>query len=36
MATQTKENIFSQYLFVTSRDRNDDPSIWTLIVDHNQ
>ena len=34
MSTQTKENVFSQYLFVTARDRDDDPSIWSLIVDH--
>ena len=36
MTTQTKENLFSQYLFITSRDRNDDPSIWSLIVDQEQ
>ena len=36
MSTQTKENVFSQYLFVTARDRDEDPSIWSLIVDHQQ
>ena len=32
MSTQSKENLFSQFLFVTSREKGDE-SLFTLIVD---
>ena len=32
MSTQTKENLFSQFLFVTQREKGDE-SLWQLIVD---
>lgn len=34
MSTQTKENLFSQFLFVTNRERGEEHSVWSLIVDH--
>lgn len=33
MSTQTKENLFSQFLFVTNRERGEEHSVWSLIVD---
>ena len=33
MTTQSKENLFSQFLFVTARDKGEEYSIWQLIVD---
>ncbi len=36
MSTQTKENLFSQFLFVQQRDKGEEHSIWSLIVDTEQ
>ena len=32
MSTQTKENLFSQFLFVVNRDKGDE-SLWSLMID---
>lgn len=32
MGTQTKENLYSQFLFVTQREKGEE-SLWNLLVD---